>query len=227
VSLRVLSWNLMHGRALPPAGRDLLDEFAGALAGWEWDVALLQEVPPWWPDALGAATSAEAYRVLTSRNSALWLRTALASRRPDLLGANGGGANAILVREAAGEVSRHRTHQLALLPERRWLQAVWLASGWWIGNVHLSTRAAKAQSEAVEAAHALLRWADGAPVVLGGDFNVHGLRLSEFERVAVSGVDYVFAATGLGAGGPGVVPDRGRLSDHAPVIATVVADDRG
>ena len=47
--MRVLTWNLFHGRAVPPAGRDLRGEFAAALAGWDWDVALLQEVPPWWP----------------------------------------------------------------------------------------------------------------------------------------------------------------------------------
>ena len=50
--LRVLTWNLMHGRARPSAGRDLRPEFTAALAGWEWDVALLQEVPPWWPEPL-------------------------------------------------------------------------------------------------------------------------------------------------------------------------------
>ncbi len=50
--MRVLTWNLMHGRAVPPAGRELFDEFALALAGWEWEVALLQEVPPWWPARL-------------------------------------------------------------------------------------------------------------------------------------------------------------------------------
>jgi len=31
VSLRVLTWNLLHGRAVPPAGHELLDEFAQAL----------------------------------------------------------------------------------------------------------------------------------------------------------------------------------------------------
>ena len=51
----VLTWNLFHGRAVPPAGRDLLGDFAAALAGWDWDVALLQEVPPWWPPELGRA----------------------------------------------------------------------------------------------------------------------------------------------------------------------------
>jgi len=67
MQLRVLTWNLMHGRSQPPAGRELLDDFAAALAGWEWDVALLQEVPPWWPETLGRALDAEYRLVLTSR----------------------------------------------------------------------------------------------------------------------------------------------------------------
>src|ERR687896_730461 len=58
--MRVLTWNLFHGRALPPAGRDLQPQFAAALAGWDWDVALLQEVPPWWPPALARACDAQA-----------------------------------------------------------------------------------------------------------------------------------------------------------------------
>ena len=49
----VLSWNLFHGRSVPDAPRSLLADFAEQLAAWEWDVALLQEVPPWWPPALG------------------------------------------------------------------------------------------------------------------------------------------------------------------------------
>ena len=102
----VLSWNLFHGRAQPAAGRPLAAEFAAALAGWSWDVALLQEVPPWWPAPLAAATGASARMALTSRNSLLAVRRAIASRNPDLLGANGGGCNAILVR--GGTIGAHR-----------------------------------------------------------------------------------------------------------------------
>ncbi len=32
MGLRVLTWNLMHGRSVPPAGHDLFEEFAAALA---------------------------------------------------------------------------------------------------------------------------------------------------------------------------------------------------
>src|SRR6478735_5326605 len=55
--MRALSWNVYHGRSPNPAGRSLLGDFADALAGWEWDVALLQEVPPSWPAVLGGEVS--------------------------------------------------------------------------------------------------------------------------------------------------------------------------
>ena len=74
--MRVLTWNLFHGRAQPPAGRDLQREFAAALAGWDWDVALLQEVPPWWAPALAEACDAEQRTALTSRNALPALRRA-------------------------------------------------------------------------------------------------------------------------------------------------------
>src|SRR3954447_20338580 len=107
----VLTWNLFHGRAVPGAGRDLQGDFARAIAGWPWDVALLQEVPPWWPPGLAQAAGAE-HRLpppprrrlrppglaLTSRNGLLPLRRAIARRAPDLIKSNGGGSNAILAR---------------------------------------------------------------------------------------------------------------------------------
>ncbi|MDP8968304.1 MAG: hypothetical protein M3N04_06880, partial [Actinomycetota bacterium] len=81
--MRVLTWNLYHGRAVPPAGRDLQDEYAAALAGWNWDVALLQEVPPWWPPVLARACEADERTALTSRNALPALRRAIAQRAPD------------------------------------------------------------------------------------------------------------------------------------------------
>ena len=64
----VLSWNLYHGRAVPPAGHDLYPAFAAALSAWAWDVALLQECPPWWPALLAADCDAHEHHALTSRN---------------------------------------------------------------------------------------------------------------------------------------------------------------
>src|SRR5437588_297383 len=74
-------------------------ECAELICGWEWDVALLQEVPPWWPEPLAARAGADARRVLTSRNSVLPLRRAVAVRWPDVIKSNGGGCNVILVRD--------------------------------------------------------------------------------------------------------------------------------
>ena len=65
--MRVLSWNLYHGRAVPPAGRDLQAEFTAALAGWAWDVALLQECPPWWPAPLAIACGAHEHHARRAR----------------------------------------------------------------------------------------------------------------------------------------------------------------
>jgi endonuclease/exonuclease/phosphatase family metal-dependent hydrolase len=224
--LRVLTWNLLHGRSVPPAGAELFERFAGALASWEWDVALLQEVPPWWPAALAARLGAEQRFALTSRNALLPLRRAIAIRWPDLIKSNGGGANAILVR--GDGIAEHRAQRLSWLPERRWLHAVKLRSGLWVGNLHTTSDARQGR----RAAATLRGWAAGGPIVLGGDFNVRDLSLEGFARAGGHGVDQVFVAGGLEAGGAEVggavaggstrVLDRGQLSDHAPVLVSVM-----
>jgi endonuclease/exonuclease/phosphatase family metal-dependent hydrolase len=247
--VRVLTWNLMHGRSVPGARRELFDEFAAALAGWEWDVALLQEVPPWWPARFGY----EHRLVLTSRNSLLALRRAVAIRWPDLIKSNGGGCNAILVR--GGSIAEHRVARLGWWPERRWVHGVRLgsgapaasgvpaatgvpaASGVWVANTH--TEASVDQGQA--AANAVREWAGEGEAVLGGDFNVAPLELPGFVFAGGKGVDQVFVR-GLEPGRtevlePGTTAvlergrlslepgrlslDRGRLSDHAPVRVTV------
>ena len=76
------------------AGRELLTEFSSRLASWEWDAALLQEAPPWWPAQLARAAGAEHRLALTSRNAGSAVRRALARRWPDAMKSNGGGCNA-------------------------------------------------------------------------------------------------------------------------------------
>ena len=217
--MRVLTWNLFHGRSVPGAGRSLLNEFAARLDGWAWDVALLQEVPPWWPPLLARACGAEPRTVLTSRNALLCARRAISARDPDLLKANGGGANAILVR--GGAIEEHRSERLAWRPERRWMHGVRLASGIWVANLHASTRGAageaQTRAESRRAAGTALGWAGGAPLVLGGDFNLRGEpELPGLRHAAGHYVDHVYASR-LGPAGGGAVLDRGPLSDHAPV----------
>jgi endonuclease/exonuclease/phosphatase family metal-dependent hydrolase len=215
VALAVLTWNLFHGRAVPAAGRPLLGAFARALAGWEWDVALLQEVPPWWPEALAAATGSEAGSVLTARNGLLGARRAVASRRPDLLRSNGGGANAILSRRG---VKAHAARRLCRWPERRWAHGVRLADGTWVVNLHASTPPApRAERDVRRAAGAALGWAGGAPLVLGGDFNLREPLLPGFGLAASHHVDHVLLR-GWRALEPGRTLERGALSDHAPLL---------
>ena len=221
-TMRVLTWNLFHGRAVPPAGRDLEGEFAAALASWDWDVALLQEVPPWWPPALAGACDAQQCTALTSRNALPAARRAIARRAPDVIKSNGGGANAILVRPAAGAIDDHRRVLLRGWPERRVCHAVALADGRWIANLHAQVQSAqRAQADIERAAAATLSWAGERPALLGGDLNVRDPRATGFEQLGGHRVDHVMGRGFVAVGAP-ELPGRGRLSDHAPVIVCVV-----
>jgi endonuclease/exonuclease/phosphatase family metal-dependent hydrolase len=226
-TLRVLTWNLYHGRSLPPAGRQLADEFAAQLAGWDWDVALLQEVPPWWPPHLARAAGAEQRMALTSRNALLPVRRALGERWPDLLKSNAGGCNAILARRPIGE---HRVRRLRFWPERRVAQLARLSCGVYLVNLHASSREELAQAEL----SGLIAWATGLPerepLVLGGDLN---LRAPEtiargLAHVARRDVDHVFAR-GLERVGSAQQLERDvmvgggsvLLSDHPPLAVAL------
>lgn len=176
--------------------RDLYQEFAARLAAAEWDVALLQEVPPRWAERLAAATGSEGRVSLTSRN---WMRplTFPAARlRPHLVGSWEGGSNLILVRrtrDRAGarsragrrtseakdrpgtEVVEHRRAVLARRPERRVVSMVRLAGGLCVANLHASTGPG-AEPDVMRAAEAAAEWAGELPLVLGGDFNARPAR---------------------------------------------------
>lgn len=215
----VLTWNLFHGRAVPEERHSLLADFTSRLASWEWDVALLQEVPPWWPPRLGAACAASARTALTSRNWLLPVTRPIAERRPDLIKSWGGGSNAILVR---GErVLEHRVHTLRRWPERRVVHGVQLASGVWLSNVHAQVHSeARAQADIATAARSTVAWSGSAPAILGGDMNTRQPTAPGFAHVAGHGVDHVLVR-GLEAAAPGRTLDRGTLSDHCPVLAEV------
>lgn len=229
VRLRVLTWNLMHGRAVDGRGvggpkrfgGNLLADFGDALAGWEWDVALLQEVPPWWPGMLSRRLDAEFRMVLTSRNGLLALRRAIATRWPDVIKSNGGGANAILVR--CDRIVSHRAQRLCRWPERRWVHGVQLASGVWLANLHATAHDTDAAwRDGRAAAAASHQWAAGSPLVLGGDFNLRQPAFDGMTRVASRDVDHLFVA-GLEGDGEAAILERGVLSDHPPLVAGTMA----
>jgi endonuclease/exonuclease/phosphatase family metal-dependent hydrolase len=217
--VRVLTWNLFHGRAKPAAGRPLLVEFARTLAGFEWDVALLQEVPPWWPPVLARAARARHAAALTSRNSLLPARRAIATRNPDLIASNGGGCNAILARGPLGE---HREVELTRRPERRVAHGVSLPGGGWVVNLHTTTDPKEqTRADVALARETALQWADGQPLIFGGDFNLSRPDVPGFEPAGAHWVDHLYVR-GVAAGDAEVL-DAGTLSDHRPLRVSVGA----
>src|ERR671914_596666 len=197
--MRVLSWNLYHGRDFPPdpalftlrsrllkrterndthvqVNRPLLAEFARVLGALEWDVALLQEAPPRWFGELRRSTGATGARVLTSRNLLPPLQGLLADWNPDLIGSWEGGSNQILVREPGG-IAEHRALTLTRTPERRRMHWVRLQPAGvepvCVANLHASAgRPAQAAAEVIAAAEAAVAWSRDAPLVFGGDLNL-------------------------------------------------------
>jgi endonuclease/exonuclease/phosphatase family metal-dependent hydrolase len=266
IVIRLLTWNLFHGRDAPPdpaldtwrsrllrrdergsthvqVNRSLRPEFLARLAGWEWDVALLQEVPPRWLADLERATGAVGLRALTSRNSFGWIRGAIAEWNPDLIKSNEGGSNVLLVRRPVRVLSIEVT-ELATTPERRVALVARLALSdgrpLVVACLHLSVPATgQGAAEALRAAEVASALADGGPFAVGGDLNLRPAdhreafaRLREryglgpptgpraLDHLLVSGLETVeaparLAATEREVTGPGGLAIR--LSDHAPV----------
>jgi endonuclease/exonuclease/phosphatase family metal-dependent hydrolase len=205
--VRVLSWNLFHGRDAPPdrslrtarsrlrrqserndthiqVNRDLYDEFAHVLSDVPWDVALLQECPPRWCAPLARDCGAEVHRTLTSRNWLLPLTSAIARRTPDLIASWEGGSNVILSRPSVGGIADAASETLRRFPERRAMAFARLGPRLCVTSLHLSERESLAEKEVVHAAQTALEWAGGVPLVLGGDFNLRPGRSRAFDVLA-------------------------------------------
>jgi hypothetical protein len=209
---------LMHGRVQPDAGRDQREAFTAALAAWEWDVALLQDVPAGWPAPLAKSLAAEYRLVATSRNAPLPLRRAVATRWPNLI-PSGGGANVILARR--DRIVGDRSMRLSGFPERRSMHGAWLACGVWIVNLRSSTDEVRAQRDGDAAAAESLRWAAGGPLVLGGDFNLRHPGPDGLRHVGARGVDHIFVDAAMEPVGAAEIVERGGPSDRPPLVATV------
>ena len=194
--MRVLSWNLYHGRDSPPdpalftlrsrllrvternathaqVNRPLLDEFVRVMAALEWDVALLQEAPPRWFRALAMRLAASGALALTSRNLLPLGQSRLADLNPDLLGSSEGGSNQLLVR---GRIVEVRRLTLTRRPERRrllWARIELSEAKVCVANLHASAGLpVEAASEVECAAERSVVWAGKDPLVFGGDLNL-------------------------------------------------------
>jgi endonuclease/exonuclease/phosphatase family metal-dependent hydrolase len=227
--LRILTWNLFHGRAVPAIGGDLTAKFAAMIATWDADVALLQEVPPWWPPQLARAAGANQRTALTSRNAGLVIRRALAERWPDVLKSNGGGSNAILARQAIVE---HHALRLRARPERRVAQLARLGDGTCVVNFHASARVALAEVELERLWDRALEFAHDAPLILGGDLNLRSPAAPpDVVHLARRDVDHIFARDVEPCSAAELLDrhltlgdERVELSDHVPLIVRARAD---
>jgi endonuclease/exonuclease/phosphatase family metal-dependent hydrolase len=264
VNLRLLTWNLFHGRDHPPdaslytwrarilpitergeryaqVNRPLLNEFRQVLDGLEWDVALLQEVPPRWHGSLGA----DGAMALTSRNSLAPLRALVARLSPDLIASNEGGSNQTLARPG-WSIAETRVHTLTERPERRrmlWTRLRADGAEVAVANLHASVRSvATSGDEVIAAAARAVEWAGALPLVFGGDLN-HSLArepklFAELERrfglappTPGDAIDHLLLRGLEVAESPHKLPDSARevrrddglllqLSDHACVVCT-------
>jgi endonuclease/exonuclease/phosphatase family metal-dependent hydrolase len=245
--MRALTWNLFHGRDVPVEvdyRRSLHSEFAALLAGFDWDVALLQEAPPRWFHELAFTAGAQGRLVKTSRNQLGFIRGWIADRAPDLIKSGEGGSNQILFRPPWTAVEE-RSLTLARRPERRRMMWVRLQHPdgvtVCVANLHATAHTpARAAQELQRATDAALAWSADDPLILGGDFNV---RPSEqpwiYETLAARGfsaptgpklIDHLLARGMAVVEPPHQLPaerrevaagdaPRVRLSDHAVVVA--------
>ena len=196
--VRAITWNLFHGRDFPPdpalrtwrsralrvterdathaqVNRSLRREFVDVLARLEWDVALLQEAPPRWARPLAERLGAPGAMALTDRNSLAPLRALAAWLNPDLVASNEGGSNQLLVRPP-WQIEEVRRHVTAIRPERRVMLWALLREPEGrelvVANLHGSTPGQPGAGEQVlTAAGRAVEWADGRPLVFGGDLN--------------------------------------------------------
>jgi hypothetical protein len=126
--LRVLSWKLGPGGAR-------WQDLAAALAGWEWDVALLRGVPGRWPVAMATALDAE-FRCAPPGGPG-WLRRLLGSGPGALLSPGTAGVtDAILARY--DRIVAEWPDGGQRVPEPA-VSAARLACGVWVGNVQGQT----------------------------------------------------------------------------------------
>lgn len=220
--LLVVTWNLFHGRTVPPSGEAYLEEMVGLIAAAAPGVACLQELPVWALERLERWSGMRPIPAVTMPALGGALASRLTERAPDRLRSGlTGQANAILVapsldvRETAviplnPRGFRRREAQRMRLPggvrgawgqNRRVAQVIRIGAGERsvaVANTHL-TRLADSRPAEAELERALAYAAGfarpGEPLVLCGDLN-----LTPSSSAVLAGV----AALGFSPPQPGI-----------------------
>ena len=229
MELRILSWNLFHGRDRAPdpslhswrsrllrrtergdthaqVNRELYEQFSAVLANAEWDVALLQECPPRWAETLAIDCRAHCHRALTGRNLPRLgaLQGIVARANPDLIASWEGGSNVTMARVRDphhNAIADRQELTLTRSPETRRMAFSRLTAGICVANLHASEARGAAEQEVLAAARTAVEWAEGAPLIFGGDLNL---------RPASSRALFDQLASELGLEGP----TGGEVVDH-------------
>jgi endonuclease/exonuclease/phosphatase family metal-dependent hydrolase len=221
----VRSWNLFHGRTLPPGRRLYLQEMVELVAADAPDVVCLQELPLWVLGELEGWSGMRALWAVTKR-PLVPRRLGGVLQRLDprrIRSAVTGQANTILLAHRHAPLE-HRVLRVSEPGcERRLCHAVRLERVV-IGNVHASNEFQRPDVPRAELtrAHGLIDAMStrGEARVLAGDFNLRDPELPgpNIDHIVVAGAEH----------GPLVVwpPERRRhdgamLSDHAPVELTI------
>jgi len=208
MEIRVLTWNIFHGRDGPPdkalyttwaewtrktetnkthaqVNRDLWRDYTDMLCAAEWDIAILQECPPRWEPGFSRECAADSFRALTSRNWLERLSWAIARHWPDLIGSSEGGSNLILARGDAGKIiDRRELTVRRRRPERRTVAFAKLECGLCVSNIHASTAVPRAEEELLMAGEKAVEWAGDSPLVFGGDMNVRPYQSKVYDQLA-------------------------------------------
>ena len=254
----VRSWNLYHGNSWPPNRHSHLEEMVRLATSDRPDVVALQEIPVWALGRLAEWSGMQAFADVARRPqigpvpvSAGLGRVLTSIDHGRLRSAFTGQANAILLGEGV-EVTAHETltlnpgrfrrgqgrrlgldlvTRLAWAKERRICQAVRLAQGMVVANVHASASLGDPRVPAAELdravgfAESLAR--EGDVVVIAGDFNCVAahMALDDYSEPG-PGIDHIAVRGAVPS--PLVVwrDDLRRrsgllLSDHAPVELTL------
>ena len=219
-SMKVLTWNLFHGRAKPRGGPRPLRRVRGRHRG----LAVGRRAAPGGPALVAAPAGRALARVDADGADVAATSCSAAARRgaavagPDQLG----GRRVQRDPRARRAVAEHRRVLLRRRPEKRWMHAVRLDDGTWVANLHAEKQPLSARGRA-EGRGGLRGLVGGRP---GGPCSAATSTCAASRRSrAWSAWRRAGSTTCSRAGcarGAVEVPDPRPLSDHRPVLVELL-----